>query len=84
MIYCKFFFFQYMYYNVLSLATLIIHSDTCHYHPLPFLKDADLRKSRMCPFCVPILNPFASIGCTGTYKGKVKVRDICLNIAFLT
>ena len=29
-------------------------------------------------------NPFASIGCTGTSKGKVKVRDICLNISFLT
>ena len=49
MIYCKFiFFFQYsMHYNVLSLATLMIHSDACHYHPRPFLKDVDLRKSRI-------------------------------------
>ena len=32
------------------------------------------------------LNPLASIGRTGTSKGKVKVkvRDICLNISFLT
>ena len=30
------------------------------------------------------LNPFASIGHTGTSKSKVKVRDICLNISFLT
>ena len=30
------------------------------------------------------INPFASIGRTGTSKGKVKVRDICLNISFLT
>ena len=30
------------------------------------------------------LNPFASIGHTGTSKVKVKVRDICLNISFLT
>ena len=28
------------------------------------------------------LNPFASIGRTGT--SKVKVKDICLNISFLT
>ena len=26
------------------------------------------------------INPFASIGRTGTSKGKAKVRDICLNI----
>ena len=31
-----------------------------------------------------IINPFASIGRTGTSKAKVKVRDICLNISFLT
>ena len=30
------------------------------------------------------VNPFASIGRTGASKGKVKVRDICLNISFLT
>ena len=29
-------------------------------------------------------NPFASIERTGTSKGKVKVRVICLNISFLT
>ena len=29
-------------------------------------------------------NPFVSIGRTGTSKCKVKVRDICLNISFLT
>ena len=29
-------------------------------------------------------NPFASIGRTGKSKGKVEVRDICLNISFLT
>ena len=29
-------------------------------------------------------NPFVSIGRTGSSKGKVKVRDICLNISFLT
>ena len=29
-------------------------------------------------------NPFASIGHTGTSKGKVKVRDICQNISSLT
>ena len=30
------------------------------------------------------LNPFASIGRSGTFKAKVEVRDICLNISFLT
>ena len=30
------------------------------------------------------INPFASIVRTSTSKGKVKVRDICLNISFLT
>ena len=30
------------------------------------------------------LNPFASIGRTGTSKGKVKVMVICLNISFMT
>ena len=32
----------------------------------------------------PLINPFAFTGRTGTSKGKVKVRDICLNISFLT
>ena len=31
-----------------------------------------------------LFNPFASIGHTGTSKGKVKVSDICLNNSFLT
>ena len=30
------------------------------------------------------INPFGSIGRTGTSKAKVEVRDICLNISFLT
>ena len=30
------------------------------------------------------INPFASIGRTAMSKGKIKVRDICLNISFLT
>ena len=30
------------------------------------------------------VNPFASFGRTDTSKGKVKVKDICLNISFLT
>ena len=34
--------------------------------------------------CYMTINPFASIGRTGTSKGKVKVRDTCLNISFLT
>ena len=33
---------------------------------------------------MPIFNPFVSIGRYLTSKGKVKVRDICLNISFLT
>ena len=32
----------------------------------------------------PSLNPFASIGLTGTSKDKVKVSDNCLNNSFLT
>ena len=35
-------------------------------------------------FLLNILNPVMSIGRTGTSKGKAKVRDICLNISFLT
>ena len=30
------------------------------------------------------VNPFASIRHNSTSKGKVKVRDICLNNSFLT
>ena len=34
--------------------------------------------------CLSELNPFASIGRTGTSYGKVKVMVICLNISFMT
>ena len=30
------------------------------------------------------VHPFASIGRTGTSEAKVEVRDICLNISFMT
>ena len=35
-------------------------------------------------FDAVLFNPFASIGRTGTSKGKVKVMVICLNISFMT
>ena len=37
-----------------------------------------------CVLSMGTINPFASIARTGMSKGKVKVRDICLNISFLT
>ena len=44
-----------MYYNVLSLATLMIHFDACHYLPFLFLMDADLKKSEYAHSVSPFL-----------------------------
>ena len=41
-------------------------------------------KIRMVNYSKMLHNPFASIGRTGTSKAKVEVRDIWLNISFLT
>ena len=49
-----------------------------------FMQNLKTSKVILCYIQAFFFNPFASIGRTGTSKGKVKVMVICLNISFMT